>query len=38
LIGKPEDERPLVYMGVDGRIIVGWIVETWDERVWTGSE
>jgi hypothetical protein len=29
LVGKPEGRRPLE-SGVDGRIILKWIFETWD--------
>ena len=30
LVGKPEGRRPLEDRGVDGRIILEWILEKWD--------
>jgi hypothetical protein len=30
LVGKPEGRRPLGRRGVDGRIILKWILEKWD--------
>jgi hypothetical protein len=29
-VGKLEGMRPLEYPGVDGRIILNWIVDKWD--------
>jgi hypothetical protein len=37
LVGKAEGKRPLGKQGVDGRIILRWIVRKWDVGVWTGS-
>ena len=36
LVGKPEGRRPLGDLGVDGRIILGWISRRWDVGIWTG--
>jgi hypothetical protein len=37
LVGKAEGKRPLGRTGVDGRIILRWMVRKWDVGVWTGS-
>jgi hypothetical protein len=31
-VGKPEGKNHLKYPGVDGRIILKWIFEKWNER------
>jgi hypothetical protein len=36
LVGKHEGKRPLVRKGVDGRIILGWILRKWDVGILTG--
>jgi hypothetical protein len=36
LVGKPEGKRPLGDPGVDGRIILRWIIRKWDVGLWTG--
>jgi hypothetical protein len=36
LVGKPEGRRLLEDRGVDGRIILKWILQKWD-WAWTGS-
>jgi len=37
LVGKPEGERPLGDLGVDGWIILGWISRRWDVGMdWVG--
>jgi len=36
LVGKPEEKRPLVRPGVDGRIILRWFFSKWDVGAWTG--
>jgi hypothetical protein len=36
LVGKSEGKRPLGRPGVDGRIILGWILKKWDVSVRTG--
>ena len=36
LVGKPEGERKLEDLGVDGWIILGWISRRWDVGIWTG--
>ena len=37
LVGKPEGKRPHGRQGVDGRIILRWILRKWDVGLWTGS-
>jgi len=37
LVGKPEGKRTLEDPGVDGRIILRWILRQWDVGAWTGS-
>ena len=37
LVGKPEGKSYLGDPGVDGRIILRWIIRKWDVGVWTGS-
>ena len=36
LVGKPEGRRHWGDLGVDGRIILGWISRRWDVGLWTG--
>ena len=36
LLGKPEGNRPLGDLGVDGCIILRWISKRWDVGIWTG--
>ena len=36
LVGKPEGRNHLGDLGVDGRIILGWIFRRWDVCIWTG--
>jgi len=36
LVGKPEGKRTLVDRGVDGRIILEWILGKWCRKLWTG--
>jgi hypothetical protein len=36
-VGKPEERDHLEDPGIDGRIILRWIVRKWDLRAWTGS-
>jgi hypothetical protein len=33
LVGKPEMKRPLDDLGVDGNIILEWILGKWGEKV-----
>jgi hypothetical protein len=35
LVGKPEGKRPLD-QDIGGWIILGWILERWDEVMWIG--
>jgi hypothetical protein len=35
LVGRPERNRPLESTGVDGSIILKWIIRNWDVGVWT---
>jgi len=37
LMGKPEGKRTLEDPGVDGRIILRWILRQWDSGARTGS-
>ena len=36
LLGKPEGTNHWGDLGVDGRIILGWIFRWWDVGIWTG--
>jgi hypothetical protein len=36
LVGKPEGKRPLGRPRLCGRIILTWILERYNEVVWTG--
>jgi hypothetical protein len=36
LAGKPEGRDHLEDPGVDGRIVLIWIIRKWDVRAWTG--
>jgi len=36
LLGKPEERNHWGELGVDGRIILGWISRRWDVGIWTG--
>jgi len=35
-MGKPVGKRPLPDPGVDGRIILRWILRNWGRGAWTG--
>jgi len=37
LVGNPEGKDHLGDPGVDGRIMLIWILRKWDVGVWTGS-
>ena len=37
LVGKPDGKNHLGEPGVDGTIILRWIIRKWDVGVWTGS-
>jgi hypothetical protein len=37
LMGKPEGKNPLGRTGLDGRIILRWILRKWDVGLWNGS-
>ena len=37
LVGKPEERNNLQDPGIDGRIILRWILRKWDVEAWTGS-
>jgi len=36
-VGKPDGKRRLRSPGVDGRIVLRWIIRKWDVGVWNGS-
>jgi hypothetical protein len=36
LVGKSEGKRPLGRLGIDGKIILEWILGIYGEWVWTG--
>jgi hypothetical protein len=36
LVGKSECKRSLEDLGVDGKIILEWILKKWVRRMWTG--
>jgi len=36
LVGKPERKRKSDDLGVDGRIILEWILGKYNEKFWTG--
>jgi hypothetical protein len=36
LVGKPEGKNHLEDLDVDRKMILEWIVGTWDVKVWTG--
>jgi hypothetical protein len=36
LVGVPEGNNSLTDPGVDSRVILKWIVNTWGVRMWTG--
>jgi hypothetical protein len=36
LVGKPERKRSLEDTGLDGKIILRWIVKKWGRGTWTG--
>jgi len=35
-VGKPEGRNHCGDLGIDGRIILGWISRRWDGGIWTG--
>ena len=37
LVGKPEGRDHLEDPGIDGRVIIRWILRIWDVGAWTGS-
>jgi hypothetical protein len=36
LVGRPERRHHLGDPGIDGRIILKWIIKKWDDGAWTG--
>jgi hypothetical protein len=36
LVGKPEWKRHLEELGVDGKMIIGWILKKLGGNMWTG--
>jgi hypothetical protein len=36
LIGKPKGRGQLVDLGIDGKVILGWILGKWGGKVWAG--
>jgi hypothetical protein len=36
LLRKPEERTPLRRIYLDGRVILKWILDIYDGRVWTG--
>ena len=36
VLAKGQPMRPLVGLGLDGWIILGWISRRWDVGIWTG--
>jgi hypothetical protein len=36
LVGRREGKSHLEDLGIDGRIILKWILKMWDEEAWTG--
>jgi hypothetical protein len=37
LAGNIRERHHLEDLGVDGKIILNWIFNNWDEQTWTGS-
>jgi len=35
-VGKPDGKRQFESLGVDGSIILKWIVKKWDGEAWSG--
>jgi hypothetical protein len=36
LVGRSEGKRPLQNLGVDGCVILKWILKKWNGEAWTG--
>ena len=36
LVGRPKGKRQLGRSGVDGRILLKWIIKKWDGEAWLG--
>jgi hypothetical protein len=37
LVGRPEGKKPLGRPGVDGSVVLKWVLKKWDGEAWTGS-
>jgi hypothetical protein len=36
VVGRPNGKNYLEDLGIDGRVLLKWIVQKWDEEAWTG--